>query len=414
MAFHFFYLILYHRIANISINSEKVQNIKQMTKTKFKTAIIDYIGICLIVFLLGFVLVFASMSISFLNPLKQAFEDFKMTDLYFGLIQKNKDKQINSDIVLVDVTKLTNRNAIANAINDVNSCSPKVVLIDIIFERRSHDPVEDTLLISVIEAAKEKEILSAKLTNYNQDSMSFRSITKSFFLDFIDVKLAYSNVDQKRPGGCIRQYSLSQKLNDSLLYSMPYAAACAYKDIQPEIMDVSQRLIVFEDSLLTISSDKILEYKKLLKDKLVILGNYNEEADMHITPIGKLSGMKILGYSAMTFMNHKEIRSMSKSTSLLTAFVICLICAWIGHKIRKKYTNFSSYILKLFYFIFAAILVWIAFISFVHFDYDIYLLYPLLGLALVEEGRLQYSYLVKILCKHTKWNFIKKSIYNET
>ena len=61
----------------------------------------------------------------------------------------------------------------------------------------------------------------------------------------------------------------------------------------------------------------------------------------------------------------------------------------------------------------AAVLVWIAFLSFVHFDYDVDLLYPLLGLALVEEGRTQYTSLIKTLCKHTKWKFVKKSIYNE-
>jgi hypothetical protein len=60
-----------------------------------------------------------------------------------------------------------------------------------------------------------------------------------------------------------------------------------------------------------------------------------------------------------------------------------------------------------------AILVWMAFITFVHFDYDVNLLYPLLGMALVEEGRLQYSSLVTMLGKYTKWQFIKKSIYNK-
>ena len=384
-----------------------------MTKTNFKTAIIDYIGICLIVFLLGYILVFASLNISIFNPLKQALDDFKMTDLYFELMQSSKDKELNNDIVLVDVTRLTNRNAIAKAINDVNSCSPKVLMIDLIFERPSHDPTEDTLLISAIDAGKEREILSAKLTNYNPNTKSFANLTKSFFHDFTDVKWAYSNVDQSRPGGCIRQYSLSQKLNDSISYSMAYTAACAYKDIQPEIMDVSQRLIVYDDTLLTIPSDKVLENKNLLKGKLVILGTLEEEADMHITPIGKLSGVKILAYSAITFMNHKEIRSMGKFTSLLTAFIICLTCAWVGHKIRKRYTEFSSYILKFFYFVLAAVLVWIAFLSFVHFDYDVDLLYPLLGLALVEEGRTQYTSLIKTLCKHTKWKFVKKSIYNE-
>lgn len=385
-----------------------------MTKTKFKTAIFDYIGICAIVFLLVYILVFASLNLSIFNPLKQALDDFKMTDLYFELIQSGKDKELNNDIVLVDVTKLTNRNAIAKAINDVNSCSPKVLMIDLIFERVSHDPTEDTLLINAIEAGKEREILSAKLTDYNPKNKSFSNVTKSFFHEFINVEWAYSNVDQKRPGGSIRQYSLSQKLNDTIFFSMAYAAASAYKDIRPEIKDVSQRLIVYDDTLLTISSEKILENKNLLKDKLVIIGTLEEEADMHITPIGKLSGVKILAYSAITFMNHKEIRSMSKFTSLLLAFVICLFCAWIGHKIRKKYKTFSTYIIRIFFFVFAAILVWIAFMSFVHLDYDVDLLYPLLSLALVEEGRTQYSSLIKLLCKRTKWNFVKKSIYNET
>lgn len=385
-----------------------------MTKTKCKTAVIDYIGICLIVFLLGYILVFASLNLSIFNPLKQALDDFKMTDFYFELMRSNKEKELNKDIVLVDVTKLTTRNDIAKAINDISSCSPKVMMIDLIFERPSHDLTEDTLLINVIEAAKDKEILSAKLTNYNPETKSFSNLTKSFFHEFIDVRWAYSNVDQKRPGGCIRQYSLSQKLNDSLFFSMAYAAACAYKDIQPDVKDVSQRLIVYDDTdFLVISSDKILENKNLLKNKLVIIGALEEEADMHISPIGKLSGVKILAYSAMTFMNHKEIRSMGKFTSLLTAFLVCMFCAWAGQKIRKKCSNLTSYVLKLFYFIFTAFLVWIAFISFVHFDYDVDLLYPLLGLALVEEGRLQYSSLVKTLCKHTKLKFVKKSIYNE-
>ena len=72
-----------------------------MTKTKFKTAVIDYIGICLIVFLLGYILVFASLNLSIFNPLKQALDDFKMTDLYFELMRSNKEKELNKDIVLV-------------------------------------------------------------------------------------------------------------------------------------------------------------------------------------------------------------------------------------------------------------------------------------------------------------------------
>ena len=384
-----------------------------MAKFKINNSILDYTGICLIVFLLAYLLVYASLNLSIFNPLKQALEDFKMTDVYFELMRSDKEKELNKDIVLVDVTKLTSRDSIAQAIVDINSCSPKVLLIDLIFERPSFDQVDDISLVNAIEAGKDREILSSKLTDYNPDKKAFTNLTMSFFHEIGDFKWAYSNVDQTRPGGCIRHYSLSQKLNDKPFYSMAYTAACAYMGIEPEEKNVDQRLIVYDDTdFLAITSDKILENKNLLKDKLVILGTLEEEADMHISPIGKLPGMKILAYSALTFMNHRNISSMGFFTSLVMAFFVCFFCAWAGHKIRKKYLNITSYVLKFFYFFVTAFLVWMAFLVFVHLDYDINLIYSLLGLALVEEGRLQYSSLVKTLCKRTKWKFIRKSIYN--
>lgn len=384
-----------------------------MAKFKVKASVYDYAGICVIVFLLCYILVFASLNLSIFNPLKQALEDFKMTDVYFEMMRSSNDKELNKNIVLVDVTKLTSRDSIAQAIVDINSCSPKTLLIDLIFERPSFDQTEDISLVSAIEAGKDKEILSSKLTGYNPDNKSFTNQITSFFDEIADFKWAYSNVDQTRPGGCIRHYSLSQNLNDSICFSMAYMAACAYMNIQPEKNDIDQRLIVYDDTdFLAIPYDRILENKSLLKDKLVIMGTLEEEADMHITPVGKLPGMKILAYSALTYMNHRHVTSMGKWTSLILAFFVCFFCAWAGQKIRKKYSNVTSYILKLFYFLITAFLVWLAFITFVHFDYDVDLIYSLLGLALVEEGRLQYSSLIKTLCKHTKWKFIKKSIYN--
>ena len=384
-----------------------------MAKVRIKASVYDYMGICVIVFLLCYILVFASLNLSSFNPLKQALDDFKMTDVYFEMMRSDKEKELNKNIVLIDVTQLTSRDSLAQAIVDINSCSPKVLMIDLIFERPSFDKIDDISLINAIETGKDKEILSCKLTGYNPTTKLFTNQTKSFFSEFADFKWAYSNVDQTRPGGCIRHYSLSQNLNDTLSFSMAYMAACAYLDIQPEKNDVDQRLIVYDDTdFLSIPYDKILENKNLLKDKLVIMGTLEEEADMHITPVGKLPGMKILAYSALTFMNHRNVSSMGLFTSLIMAFFVCFFCAWAGQKIRKKFSNITSYILKLFYFLVTAFLVWMAFIIFIHFDYDINLLYSLLGLALVEEGRLQYSSLIKTLCKRTKWKFVQKSIYN--
>ena len=238
---------------------KKLRDIKNI-KIKLHSSILDYMGICLIVFLLGYILVFASLNLSIFNPLKQALEDFKMTDLYFELMRSDKEKELNKDIVLVDVTKLTSRDSIAQVITDIHSCSPKVLMIDLIFERKSFDNTEDIGLMNAIEMGKDKEILSAKLTGYKPEKEAFTNLTKSFFHEIADFKWGYSNVSQTRPGGSIRKYSLSQRLNDSISYSMAYLAACAYMGIKPESKDASERLIVYDDTdFLAIECDKVLE-----------------------------------------------------------------------------------------------------------------------------------------------------------
>ncbi len=367
------------------------------------------------VFLIIYLLVLVSLNFVIFNPFRQALEDFKMTDVYFELIRSDNNRELNNDIVLVDVTPLSSRDSIAQTIVDVNSCHPKALMIDLIFERPSFDQIDDIALVNAAMSGRDNEILSCKLTGYNPHQPAhFTGKVTSFFQESADINCAYSNVEQVRPGGCIRQYSLSQRLNDSLVYSLPYMAACTYLGVQPTEKDANQRLIVYDDTdFLSIPYNKVLENKKLLEGKLVILGALDEEADMHITPVGKLSGAKILAYSALTYINHKEISQMSKTTSIIMAFLVCLFCAWGGQKIKSRCSNLSSYALKLFYFVVTAFIVWLAFIAFVHFDYNFDLLIPLVSMALVEEGRLQYSSLVKVLCKYTKWKFVKKSIYYE-
>lgn len=382
-------------------------------KPRFNTALLDYIGVCIIVFLLSSLLVLISLNLAIFNPLKLALEDFKMTDVYFELMRSGKEKELNKDIVLVDITQLTSRDSIAQAIADIHSCKPKTLMIDLFFERPSFDQKDDIALVSTIEAGCSSEVLSSKLVDYTLTPHAhFRSQVTSFFHDVANFKWGYCNVEQTRPGGCVRQYSLTQKLNDTISYSISYLSACCYMGIKPVEKDTDQRLIIYDDTeFLSINYNQIRAYKNLLKDKLVIVGTMKEEADMHITPIGKLPGMKIQAYSVSTFINHGEITRMSRSSALFMAFLVCLFCAWAGQKIADWFSNLTSYVLKFFYFFLAGFLVWLAFIAFVHFDYEIDLLYPLLGMALVEEGRLHYSSLIKVLCKKTKWKFIQKSIY---
>lgn len=379
---------------------------------KATKSIWDHLFVCLIVFLLGWLLVFASVNISIFNPLKQVLDDFKMTDVYFEMLRSGKDKELNDDIVLVDMTKQTNRKEIAGTINAINACAPKVLMVDLVFQRPNSDITDDTALIEAVEAGRKKEIFSFKLIDYNPEKGAFRGAVKSFFDETDEFAWGYSNILQKRPGSTVRLYTLTQQLGDTTVFSMPYLAACRYMGKQPKSEDKTQRLIIYSNTdFPVINCDSVAEQASLMKDKIVILGALNEEADMHITPIGKEAGMKVQAFSILSYMEHPSVRNMGKITSLILAFFLCLFCAWVGWHIRKRFPVTYSYVLKLFYFLLAAVLVWLSFLSFVYLDYEADLLYPLLGIALVEEARIQYAFLIRGPLRKYKQKLAEKSTY---
>ena len=181
--------------------------------------------------LLGWLLILITSKISIFDPVSAAFEDFSMTDVYFE-IQKNGTAKYDDNIVIVDMTELNSRDAIAQVITDIKSCKPKVLGIDLIFERPSSDQSEDFALVSAIESGDCQQLLSCKLRDYDNNSETFKNCLYSFFHDFGDFRWGYTNYHQIRMGGITRETSQRQNLNDSVVYSLPYLFSCYYNQSQ--------------------------------------------------------------------------------------------------------------------------------------------------------------------------------------
>ena len=373
----------------------------------------DHLFVCVVAFLLGYVLWLASLNLSIFNPLKQALEDFKMTDVYFEILRDDsKDKEYSDKVVLVDMTRQSMRRDIARTIENINACEPRVLMVDLVFQFPHSDVTDDEPLFEAVVDGRERDIFSYKLVDYDAERGAFKGSVKSFFSDIDSLTWGYSNIMQNRPGSSVRLYTLSQQLGDSVAWSMPYLAACRYLGREPKSKDTRQRIIVYGDvDFHVIDCDSVTQYADLLRDKVVILGALDEESDKHVTPIGKKPGMVIQAYSTLSYLEHPSLRSMSRFVSFLIAFVLCMFCAKVGWHIRQNYPTTYSYVLRLFYFGLTALLVWLSFLSFVYLGYEVNLLYPLLGMALVEEARLQYMFFVRSPLKKW-WPWLsKRSIY---
>ena len=129
---------------------------------------------------MGWLLAFASINLTVVNPVKKAFSDFSMTDVFYEIQNSSGVKEINNDIVLVDMTELYDRRKIADCMTNINKCNPKVLVVDLIFERPSYDEGENEYLINAV-SSLDNAMFSCKLTDYDYINDRFRKVRRSFF-----------------------------------------------------------------------------------------------------------------------------------------------------------------------------------------------------------------------------------------
>lgn len=372
---------------------------------------VSHLGVCLTIALLGGLLLFISEAISLFDPIKVAFDDFYMSDIYYELLHTDKPA-IDNDIVIVDMTELQAREDIARVISDIKECHPKVLCVDLIFERRSFDHTSDEALINAIESGSCRQLYSCKLRDYNPEKEAFSDCLYSFFSDIDSLDWGYTNYLQVRMGGCTRETSQHQKVNSQTLYSLPYLAACIFADKEPQEAQVNERKIMYEDvDFNIVSCGKVRQEADKLKDKVVILGTIAEEADMHFTPLGKMAGVKVLAYSARTYMKGNEIKEINRLVGLLIALVVCWFAAFMDYWIEQRHPVLFPILAKIFNFLVVICLIWFALELYTKLYYNLDLLYPLLGLALVEDVREMYSGFIKWLQEKTHWKILERSLY---
>ncbi len=374
---------------------------------------VDHLCVTLLVLLMGWLLTFASINLTVFNPVKKAFADFSMTDIFYEIQNSSGVKEFNKDIVLVDMTELYDRREIAQCIRDIAHCQPKVFVIDLIFERPSYDEEENESLINAMAEIK-NGVVSCKLINYDSEHDCFRGARRSFFEEIGggNFSWGFSNVISGEGYGCIRKYSQNERLMGATVYSLPYLTVCRYTGTRPTEQTPKQRNIEYSHTdFFTISHRDVAKFSHVIKGKIVVLGTINEEADTHITPLGKMPGMKIQAYAMLSSMAHHSVCSASGVFCFLLTILLCYLSAWVGAWLTRRYRDTYIYWIKLYYFVLTAVLVGVSFWLFTRFNYYVSLLLPLVGLALVETARLQYRWIVTMMAKHTRLKFIKKSIY---
>lgn len=353
------------------------------------------------------------MNLAIFSPVKKGFEDFSMIDVYYEISSSTAEKRYNDEIKLLDIGNIYDRGEIGHLIELIGNARPKMLAIDILFESNKADATADSILENAVSTfPKDKIVTAFQLTDYDFQSGAFRQAVKNFFQNRVPARLGYTNLVDNMQELKIRNYTCRQMLLQDTVYSLPAATALALgKDFfskKDGSCGIDYEPTFFEK----ISCDSILAYDSadMLRDKIVILGS-SDAADMHNTPIGKMSGMEIQAYILQTIMKNQSVTDMGIIWGIFIGMVFCYLMVCIIKRTNAILEPFRGLCITFMVFLLSAIWVGIGFICYKTFHYNLNMLFPLLGLSLssfslkMQEAVIKSPQLIKsIILKKSKNN----------
>ena len=342
----------------------------------------------IIITILAFVLVssFAliALKLPFMGPIAEAIKEFEMTDVYCQILQdtNDDDEEVSDDITIVDMSELYSRRDLAKALVDIEKQNPKVIGVDIVFEGLKEDSVGDEMLTRIA-LENTNIVFSYKLLDYVNDSIGHADTVHSFFVDESDsINEGYTNMPRNLYGGIKRKLSLGEKVEGRLMPSFITKVSAMYEGRQ--VKDVSKKTIKINyipKRFRVVEADSISVHPEWIKDKLVLFGAMKDEYDMHYTPLGKMAGVELLGYSIETLLQKTEVEEVCGWLMIAISFLLVLLTQVVfslytsfARKRKNRVARFlmsATFMRSYLMFIWIALWMWVAFILF--YLYDIWL-----------------------------------------
>ena len=322
-----------------------------------------------------------AINLAFLGPVAQTMKDFSFTDIFYHVLQEHSTPDTSRVVTIVDMTALPSREAIAEKLEEIELCKPKVVGVDVVFEGERPDTMSDMRLRAL--AADNRFVFSFRLQDYVDDSIGYARETHSFFSDQTNVTEGFTNYERRLIGGLKRNVSLKMRsMGCELANSFAWKVASLYSDGQLRQFEENKLTVNFRPTVFrVVHPDSILTHRDWIEDQIVLFGAMNELADRHYTPLGEIAGVELIAYSIQTLLENSEIRTLPIVLIIIISFLVVLLT----HTLRKHYIRWagsrkpewvsffltSTFIIGLLVTLWIVFLVWISFLIFYYTGYNI-------------------------------------------
>lgn len=336
-----------------------------------------------------------ALNLKIMNPLVQALKEYTITDFYYQVIGTSTERDTSRIVTIVDMTELVDRRDIAYALMEVQEQHPKVIGVDIKFEGVKPDNPEGDSLIAAVAASDTSTVFALQYIDDSFNGTEYTKVKQSFFADSIPrLKEALVNMPLDNHDALRRQIILGKKVKGQMMPSMIKRISDEYADqeimpLKDKTMSINWTPIEFR----VIPYDSIAEYSEYLTDRIVLFGAYVDNTDMHLTPRGKIPGIKLLAYGIETMVKQTNIKSASWWVTAIVSFFIVIFTKFLFDRCDKFAKNRKNRFLRIgiktalvmgiLKFLWIAFVMYIGFILFAKFNYSINLAWALSATAFI-------------------------------
>lgn len=306
-------------------------------------------GITLLAFLLSLFLYqpFSFSAASMLSTHER--KDFNMTDFYNIVADSRLVRQLDRDIVLVNIDD-TDRDDLTELLRIIPMCEPRLIGLDVTFNLPR---VGDSLLLAAIrECPGLVQVVVMDHIAADKDA-PFRLGERSYFYDSIShMPHGAANLPVKFEGATVRDFPVWFDMpGGRRMPSFPVAMAMQIDSAAVGRLDARgnhRELIDYPSrSYEVVDWRDIIDNVDHLKGKIVLLGAVSEEADFHRTPVSdRMAGIEIHARALGTILRGDYLTRAADSVNIVIACVLCFLLAAAHLRIPPSFKAFVLRILQ--------------------------------------------------------------------
>ena len=364
-------------------------------------------------FAFGIVAIYAllAFNLKIFNPLVQVIKEYSITDFYYQVIDSKAERDTSHVVSIVDMTELTDRRDIAYALSEVLEQHPKVIGVDILFNGLKPENPQGDSLIAAVAASDTSMVFALQYFDDSFDGKQYNKVKQSFFVDSLpQLKEGLINMQLDKVDGLRKKMSLGKTVKGKLRPSMIKRLSDLYAE--QEIMPLKDKDININWSSVdfrVIPYDSIADYGEYLADRIVLFGAINDEKDMHYTPQGKISGVKLLAYGIESMVKQTTVTIAPWWVNAILSFIAVLltrILFEVGDQYAKGRRNLFARIglkaalaMGILKFLWIAFLMYLGFIVFAKYNISINIALALTAIPFIGPAEDLYKVITNSFSK---------------